>query len=291
VTQGLRDGYVEVVDADLASYFDTIPHSPLLRSVARRVVDRRMLSLIKRWLDCAVEETDGRGRTTRTRVNRDTGRGIPQGSPLSPLLANLYMRRFILGWQRWEASRRLGARLVTYADDLVILCRPGTAGSALACLRVLMTKLGLSVNETKTRLCEVWHEQFDFLGYTFGRYFSWRTGGAYYGARPSKKSVKRVVERLRELTDRRTVWQDVGEAVGQINRTIRGWRNYFSVGTTSGVYRAVEAYCTQRLRRWLLKKHKLRRNGRLAYPYEYLFDTLGLERLTRGRSNRPWATA
>jgi retron-type reverse transcriptase len=118
VTQGLRDGYVEVVDADLASYFDTIPHSPLLRSVARRVVDRRMLSLIKRWLDCAVEETDGRGRTTRTRVNRDTGRGIPQGSPLSPLLANLYMRRFILGWQRWEASRRLGARLVTYADDL-----------------------------------------------------------------------------------------------------------------------------------------------------------------------------
>ena len=96
---------------------------------------------------------------------------------------------------------------------------------------------------------------------------------------------------LRELTDRRTVWQDVGEAVGQINRTIRGWRNYFSVGTTSGVYRAVEACCTQRLRRWLLKKHKLRRNGRLAYPYEYLFDTLGLERLTRGRSNRPWATA
>ena len=99
VTQAMRGGRVEVVDADLASYFDTIPHEPLMKCVARRVVDRRMLALIKRWLDCAVEETDGRGRKTRSRVNRDTGRGIPQGSPLSPLLANLYMRRFILGWR------------------------------------------------------------------------------------------------------------------------------------------------------------------------------------------------
>lgn len=291
VTQGLRDGHVEVVEADLVSYFDSIPQGPLLSSVARRVVDRRMLGLIKRWLHCAVEETDKRGRKTRTTVNRDTGRGIPQGSPLSPLLANLYMRRFILGWRQWEASRRLGAKVVTYADDLVILCRAGAASHALHCMRVLMTRLGLTVNEEKTGICDVREGHFDFLGYTFGRYYSWRTGGSYYGARPSRKSIRRIVERLRELTDRTTVWRDVGDAVGRINQTIRGWRNYFSVGTTSAANRAVEAYCTQRLRRWLLKKHKLRRNGRLAYPYEYLFETLGLERLTRGRSNRPWATA
>lgn len=291
VVVGLRQGRVEVVDADLASYFDTIPHEPLMRSVARRVVDRRILGLIKRWLECAVEETDSRGRKTRTTANRDTGRGIPQGSPLSPLLANLYMRRFVLGWQRWEASKGLQAELVTYADDLVILCKPGTAEAALACLRVLMGRLGLSVNEAKTRVCDVRHDHFDFLGYTFGRYYSLRTGGAYYGARPSKKSVRRIVERLRELTDRTTGWRDVGDAVGEINQTIRGWRNYFSVGTTSAAYRAVESYCMQRLRRWLLKKHKVRRSGNLVYPHEYLFETLGLERLTCARGNRPWATA
>ena len=291
VTQAMRGGRVEVVDADLASYFDTIPHEPLMKCVARRVVDRRMLALIKRWLDCAVEETDGRGRKTRSRVNRDTGRGIPQGSPLSPLLANLYMRRFILGWRQWSESRRLGATLVTYADDLVILCRPGMAERALQCMRALMARLGLTINEEKTRICDVRNGRFDFLGYTFGRLYSWRTGGAYYGARPSKKSIRRAIEKLHVLTDRTTVWRDVGEEVDQLNRTIRGWRNYFSVGTISGAYRAVEAYYTQRLRRWLLTKHKMRRNGSLVYPYEYLFETLGLERLTRARSNRPWATA
>ena len=291
VTQGLRDGQVEVVDADLASYFDTIPHGPLLRSVARRVVDRRMLGLIRCWLDCAVEESDARGRRSCTTINRDTGRGIPQGSPLSPLLANLYMRRFVLGWQQSRESRQLGARLVTYADDLVILCRAGRAQQAMQCMQSLMTRLGLTVNAEKTRICDVRGDHFDFLGYTFGRYYSERTGGAYYGARPSRKSVKRIVEKVRDLTDRATVWRDVGEAVGQINRVIRGWRNYFSVGTVSKAYRAVDAYCTQRLRRWLLKKYRLRRNGRLVYPYEYLFETLGLERLTRARSNRPWATA
>lgn len=236
-----------------------------------------MLGLIKRWLDTAVEEKDKRRRKTRTTINRDTGKGIPQGSPLSPLLANLYMRRFILGWQRGVQSRQLGARIVTYADDLVILCRPGKAEQALRCLRDLMGRLGLTVNEEKTRICDVRDDHFDFLGYAFGRYYSWRTGRAYYGARPCGKSIKRVVMKLRELTDRTTVWRGVGEnVVGQINRVIRGWRNYFSVGTTSGAYRAVEAYCTQRLRRWLLKKHRMRRNGRLVYPYEYLFETLGL---------------
>lgn len=201
------------------------------------------------------------------------------------------MRRFILGWQQARESRVLGAKLVTYADDLVILCRPGRAKRAMHYLRTLMTRLGLTVNEEKTRICDARSDHFDFLGYTFGRYYSVRTGGAYYGARPSRRSVKRIVEKVRTLTDRATVWRDVGEAIGHINRVIRGWRNYFSVGTVSNAYRAVEAYCTQRLRRWLLKKHRLRRNGRLVYPYEYLFETLGLERLARARSNRPWATA
>ncbi len=291
VTQGLRDGYTQVVDADLAAYFDSIDHAALMRSVARRVVDRRVLALIKNWLECAVEERDDRGRKTRTTTSRDTGRGIPQGSPLSPLLANLYMRRFLLGWKQWQTSRRLGARVVTYADDLVIMGRPGRAEGALQALRALMGRLGLAVNEEKTRICDAQRDRFDFLGYTFGRLYSMRTGNAYYGLRPSKKSIKGVIGKLHDITDRKWTWQETAETVTQLNRTLRGWANYFSLGTVSGAYRAVEAYCTTRLRRWLLKKHKSRRSGNLVYPYEYLFETLGLERLSGRHSNWPSAKA
>ena len=171
-------GHPEVVDADLADYFGSIPHAELLKSVARRIVDRRVLHLIRMWLDCPVEETDDRGRKTRTTEARDKRRGIPQGSPISPLLANIYMRRFVLGWKMFGLERTLGTRLVTYADDLVILCRRGKAEEALQRLREIMGKLKLTVNEEKTRICKVPEGEFDFLGYTFGRMYSARTGQA-----------------------------------------------------------------------------------------------------------------
>ena len=177
----LYRGHPEVVDADLADYFGSIPHAELLKSVARRIVDRRVLHLIKMWLECPVEETDDRGRKTRTTEARDNRRGIPQGSPISPLLANLYMRRFVLGWKMLGLERSLGSRIVTYADDLVILCRKGKAEEALQRLREIMGKLKLTVNEEKTRICKVPEGEFDFLGYTFGRMYSARTGQARSG--------------------------------------------------------------------------------------------------------------
>src|ERR1019366_3605519 len=177
----VRQGHPEVVDADLADYFGSIPHCELLQSVARRIVDRGVLHLIKMWLECPVEETDDRGRKTRTTEAKDNRRGIPQGSPFSPLLANLYMRRFVLGWKKLGLERSLGSRIVTYADDLVILCRKGKAEEALQRLREIMGLLTLTVNEEKTRICKVPEGEFDFLGYTFGRMYSTRTGQARLG--------------------------------------------------------------------------------------------------------------
>jgi RNA-directed DNA polymerase len=291
VSEVLFYGHPDVVDADLSDYFGSIPHAELLKSVARRIVDRRVLALIKQWLECSVEETDKRGRKRRTTEAKDSRCGIPQGAPISPLLANLYMRRFVLAWKQLGLEQSLGSQIVVYADDLVILCGRGKAEEALLWLRAIMGKLKLTVNEEKTRICKVPQETFDFLGFTFGRLYSARTGQARLGYRPSKQSIKRMVEKIHALTAEAMCWQETTVLVGRLNRMLRGWANYFEIGSVSRAYRALDSYTAMRLRRWLRNKHKVRRSGGVAYPDAYLYETLRLVRLSCLARNVPWAKA
>jgi group II intron reverse transcriptase/maturase len=286
----LNRGYTEVVDADLKGYFDEIPHAELMKSVARRVSDGALLHLIKMWLQAPVEEIDDRGRRHRTSPGKDRGRGCPQGAPISPLLANLYMRRFILGWKVLGHEDRLNAKIVNYADDLVICCR-GTGKEALATLRNMMEQLKLTLNETKTRHFRVPDESVDFLGYTIGRCYSPKTGRAYIGTRPSRKSQQRVCREVSELTRRRWLLLDAEERVGRINRLLRGWSNYFCLGPVSKAYRSVDSHARRRLRQWLRAKHKVSGEGTSRFPDSYLHEELGLVQLQKRTRDFPWANA
>src|SRR5438067_916385 len=284
----LNTGHGQIVDADLSGYFHSIPHSHLLKSVARRIVDGAMLHLIKMWLEAPVEETDEKGNKHRSTRNRDDGRGTPQGAPLSPLLSNIYMRRFVLGWRKLGHEKRLQARIVNYADDFVICCR-GKAAEARATMQGMMVRLRLTVNETKTRVCKLPEEKFDFLGYTFGRCYSPKTGRAYLGSTPSKKRVQRVCEAISQETGRNRTLLAQETVITTLNRIMIGWANYFCLGPVSPAYRAVERHARKRMRQWLCAKHKLQGQASKQFSITTLHQVLGLVELTTRTSSLPWA--
>lgn len=219
---GIADrGAREIVDADLSDYFNTIPHGELMRCVARRIADGTVLAVIRCWLDAPVIERTPQGERRSTEA-KDRSRGTPQGGVISPLLANLYFRRFMLAWYQLGYARRLGAEVVNYADDFVILCPPGKGGEAMAAMQRVMDKLGLTVNPKKTRLAYLPAERFDFLGYTVGQFYG-RDGRPYWGTRPSAKSIKRLVREIHDATTSRWNALDVQSRIERLNPLLRGW--------------------------------------------------------------------
>jgi RNA-directed DNA polymerase len=280
-------GESHVVDADLTAYFDTIPHPELMKSVARRISDRKMPRLIKMWLKAPVEETDAGGRKTLT-GGRGSRAGTPQGGVLSPLLANIYIHRLLKAWKKFDLETKLRARIINYADDLVIVSK-GRAEQALVWLRWIIERLGLSLNEAKTRVCDAELETFDFLGYTFGPMVFRRTGKTCVGATPSKKRVKRFKKSLRSELHAGN-HAPLEEVVAVVNRKLRGWSQYFSVGTLEPVYKTVDRYTEVLFRRFLVRRHKVPGRGTRPFSNRYLYEELGLVRLDdRRRMSRPRA--
>jgi len=273
VHQAIDEGHTEVVDADLSKYFDTIPHSALMTCVARRVSDGKMLHLLKMWLKAPVEETDAGG-NRRMSGGKKATRGTPQGGVASPLLANIYMHRFIKAFRKYGLDRRYGAVLVTYADDFVVLCRHG-AVEVLETTRRWMANIGLTLNETKTRVCNARCESFDFLGYTFGPMYSPRTGGRYNGARPSRKALASIRERIRRRlrSGNQLPWEEVVRA---LNRTVRGWAAYFSYGSVSEARHAVDCHLYHSVRAFLRRRHKVAGSGCRQFPAQRVFGELGV---------------
>jgi RNA-directed DNA polymerase len=284
----LRQGHTHVVDADLSGYFDSIPHAELMQCLRRRIVDGAMLHLLKMWLEAPVEEIDERGNRHRTTRNKDEGKGTPQGAPISPLLSNLYMRRFVLGWKTLGHSARLRARIVNYADDFVICCR-GTADKAMTAMRDMMSRLKLTVNESKTHERKLPGETFDFLGYTFGRHRSNRTGRWMFCGKPSRKAIARVCEKISAMTGRTTTYLSVDEMVGELNAVLRGWVGYFCMGPISDAYRTVNSHVRYRFFRWWTAKHKGARLDPRWRWSPWLERTFGLIQLKWDKSRLPEA--
>lgn len=249
-----------------------------MQCVARRIVDREVLRLIKMWLTVPVEERDGNVKCRLT-GGKDRHCGTPQGGVVSRRLANLYMNRLLKGWRNTRRGEQFQARVVNYADDFVILSR-GKAAEAREWTRNVITRLGLTLNEAKTSIKQARKECFNFLGYTFGPHCYKKDGSLYTGASPSKKSVARIQQKVGDLLTPNNVgtWPEVRDRLNQI---LKGWAAYFSYGTRRQVYQAVDHHVYDCVRHFLRRRHKVPSRGTTRCPFRAVFGELGVFRLRR----------
>ena len=289
VAQALQSGHTQVLDADLSKYFDTIPHAKLMATVAERISDGAVLALIQQWLKAAVIEQGPNGTRRSAGGGKGHRRGTPQGGVISPLLANRYLHVLDRIWERHRLEARYRARLVRYADDLVICCA-GQTETPVRVLRQVLTRLDLSLNETKTRQVDAQQEAFDFLGFRFQRRCSRRSGKQYTHVEPSPRALQRLKDRVKQLTARQRTAVPLPQMIGEVNWTVRGWSNYFHHRNCSGVFRKAKMHVEERMRTQLRRRHKLigRGSAYRRFPDAVLYGRYGLFKLP---TNAPWRTA
>jgi group II intron reverse transcriptase/maturase len=277
IREGLRMGKTEVVDADLAQYFDTIPHYKLMRQVARRVSDGMILKLLKAWLRAPiVEEEEGGGRKMKANTC-----GTPQGGVISPLLANIYLHP--LDEAANSQRKQKPPWMIRYADDLVILCRPGEGQEMKERLAGWLKSRGLALNETKTRVLQSRERGFEFLGFSF-RWQQSQKGTPYVHTEPNPAAEQALRERVRELTRRETTWRETGKVVREINQVTRGWSNYFALAHYHRCFGQMNYFIAHRLRQWLWRKHGNPPGKYKRWPDRDLFAEYGLYHLPTTRA-------
>jgi group II intron reverse transcriptase/maturase len=260
IADTLHQRYTHVIDADLSKYFDTIPHTKLMAVVAERIVDGAILDILQKWLKATVIEEDENGKRRTIGGGKGNRRGTPQGGVISPLLANLYLHLLDRIWERHNIERRYGARLVRFADDMVILCK-GEISKPLALLTQILDRLGLTLNETKTHIVNAFQESFDFLGFSFRMRKSKKSGKWYPHTEPSRKSIQRIKEKAKSLTDRKLTLIPMDRLMCTLNRSVHGWCNYFHYRNSSTALGGVKWYIEERVRTHLMRRHKVRCRG------------------------------
>ncbi len=277
VHRELARGKTEVLDADLSKYFDTIPHAELMKCLARRIADQAVLSLIKMWLKVPVEQRDEQGRP-RYSGGKGSKQGTPQGGVISPLLANIYINRLLKVFAASGLEREHGARIISYADDFVVVSRKGAA-EVLTQVRRWLEGLKLTLNDTKTRIVDAKTENFRFLGYELGPMMNKRTQRRYLGVRPSKKAKEHIRAKVSKALRRgRTErWEVIRD---ELNGVLRGWANYFAYGSPYATFRLVDIHVADRVRNLLRRRHKLPR-ATSRFGYNEVHGSLGVLEVRR----------
>jgi len=273
-------GYTHVIDADLSKYFDTIPHHKLLKAVSKRIVDQSILSLIKQWLKAKVIKVDKDGKKTEVGGGNKSRKGTPQGGVISPLLANIYLNILDRIWEKYQLAKKQQARIVRYADDMVIMCKGDTSRS-YATLEHILGRLDLTLNKEKTKIRNSRKESFSFLGFDVEMVRSPRTGKYFPRVEPSAHSLQRIKEKIKQLTLPRMGLVPIDILVNRLNQTLRGWSQYFHYGFGHQKIRKIRYYVEERLRYHLGKRHKLRNHGAAytRFPWHYLYKQLNLYKM------------
>jgi group II intron reverse transcriptase/maturase len=282
ITKHLWMGKVQVIDADVSKYFDSIPQDKLLALVAKRIVDKGILKLIRMWLKAPVVEE---GEDGKKRYLGNT-KGTPQGGVISPLLANIYLDVLDRVWKVKKIQERMEARLIRYADDFVVLCK-GNTERVLEGIQRVLGHLGLALNGEKTRVLDA-EEGFNFLGFSIRMRRSPRTGRSYPHIRPSRKAQSRIKAEVKSLTCRRNLGLPTEVVIQRLNEVIRGWTGYFYYGGCRRDFSALRWFLEERVRIYLRRKHQKKSRGYKIYPYAHLYDALGLYKIPM---QPPWNPA